>query len=438
MRLLFVDNFRGFSRQFIPLEEVNFFLGENSTGKSSILALINLFSSPLLWLRQEFNTDEFQLGNYRDIVSVNATDSDSFQIGLIQCPENKPEVEKSAVFTFLMEFYEKDGIPAISKYCYINKTNAVQIFFTNKGVKYNIDKIDYGHERAKVMKQIFQSWLVSNANEMDLKKLKVPISLRFGIPLPIIADIINEGTKIEKKGKKISFYLQMPDFADNIAWIAPLRSKPKRTYDQYKFTFSPEGDHAPYLVRKFLENKRSKQAVRFHNFMQQYGKKSGLLKDIGIKKLESHSASPFQLNIILEDKPLNISNVGYGVSQSLPIFVELFARPKNSWFAIQQPEVHLHPRAQAALGDVFCDLALREKKRFFIETHSDFIIDRFRFKVSQSNEPLSSQVVFFEQVKGLNKAYPIKILSNGKYADDQPESFRRFFIKEELSVLGIR
>lgn len=438
MRLLFVDNFRGFAHQFIPLEEVNFFLGENSTGKSSILALINLFSSPLLWLHQEFNTDEFQLGNYRDIVSVNAIDSNFFRIGLIECPPKQIEGKRPAVFTFLMEFHEKDGIPSISKYCYINKANAVQILFTNKGVKYKIDSIDYSEEPDKRMMQIFQSWIVSKVNESDFKKLKVPTSLRFGTPLPIIANLIDEETKIEKKGDKISLYLRMPDFARNFAWIAPLRSKPKRTYDQYKFVFSPEGDHAPYLVRKFLEKKKSKQAMKFRNFMQQYGRESGLLKDLEIKKFGSHSASPFELRIILEDKPLNISNVGYGVSQSLPILVELFARPKNSWFAIQQPEVHLHPRAQAALGDIFCDLALREKKRFFIETHSDFIIDRFRSKVRQCKEPLGSQVIFFEQVNGLNKAHPIKILSDGNYADDQPKSFRLFFIKEELSVLGIR
>lgn len=438
MRLLYVDNFRGFAHQFIPLKEVNFFLGENSTGKSSILALINLFSSPLLWLQQEFNTDEFQLGNYRDIVSVNAIDSNFFRIGLIECPLKQIQEKIPAVFAFLMEFHEKDGIPSISKYCYINKTNAVQILFTNNGIKYKINSIEYSKEPDKKMMQIFQSWIATKVNESDFKKLKVPTSLRFRTPLPIIANLIEEEIKIKKKCDKISLYLRMPDFAHNFTWIAPLRSKPKRTYDQYKFVFSPEGDHAPYLVRKFLENNRSKQAVKFHNFIQHYGKKSGLLKDIGIKKLGSHSASPFQLNIILEDKPLNISNVGYGVSQSLPILVELFARPKNSWFAIQQPEVHLHPRAQAILGDIFCDLALREKKRFFIETHSDFIIDRFRSKVRQCKEPLDSQVIFFEQINGLNKAHPIKIQSDGKYADDQPESFRLFFIKEELSVLGIR
>lgn len=438
MRLLFVDNFRGFANQFIPLEEVNFFLGENSTGKSSILALINLFSSPLLWFRQEFNTDEFQLGNYRDIVSINAADSSFFRIGLIECPKKQTKGKSPSVFTFLMEFHEKDGIPSIYKYCYVNKTNAVQIFFTNKGIEYKVDSIDYGEFPDRRMMGIFKSWLVSKAEEADFKKLKTPKSIRFGAPLPIIEYHINEETKIGKRGDEVSFPLRMPDFAQNFAWIAPIRSKPKRTYDQIKYTFSPEGDHTPYLIRKLLENNKSKQALGFKRFMKKYGSESGLFKDLEIKKFERDAALPFELRIILEDKPLNISNVGYGVSQSLPILVELFARPENSWFAIQQPEVHLHPRAQAALGAIFYNLALLGKKQFFIETHSDFIIDRFRLEVRQSKKPLESQVVFFEQVNGLNKASAIKILPDGKYAEEQPVSFRRFFIKEELSVLGIR
>ena len=436
MKLLFVDNYRGFANQFIPLEEVNFFLGENSTGKSSILALINLFSSPLLWFRQEFNTDEFQLGNYRDIVSINAADSSFFRIGLIQRPERQTEGKSSSVCTFLMEFHEKDGIPSIYKYCYVNKTNAVQIFFTNKGIEYKVDSIDYNSDPDRRMMEIFQSWLVSKTEKADFKKLKAPNSIRFGAPLPFIEYLINKETKIGKKGDEVS--LLMPDFAHNFVWIAPIRSKPKRTYDQIKYNFSPEGDHTPYLIRKFLENNKSKRALEFRKFMKKYGSESGLFKDLEIKKFGRDAASPFELRIILEDEPLNISNVGYGVSQSLPILVELFARPQNSWFAIQQPEVHLHPRAQAALGAIFYNLALLEKKQFFIETHSDFIIDRFRLKVRQGKEPLGAQVIFFEQVNGINKAYTIKILSDGKYAEKQPESFRRFFIKEELSVLGIR
>ncbi|MDP6688819.1 MAG: AAA family ATPase [Alphaproteobacteria bacterium] len=85
---------------------------------------------------------------------------------------------------------------------------------------------------------------------------------------------------------------------------------------------------------------------------------------------------------------VNIRNVGYGVSQSLPVIVEILSRSFGSRFAIQQPEVHLHPKAQAALGDLFYQLALVEEKRFIVETHSDFTIDRFMLNYRKKRNPI--------------------------------------------------
>ena len=67
---LYVDNYRGFTDTYIQIDDVNFFVGENSTGKTSILSLINLLSKFRFWTSQEFNIDDVQLGTFKDIVSV--------------------------------------------------------------------------------------------------------------------------------------------------------------------------------------------------------------------------------------------------------------------------------------------------------------------------------------------------------------------------------
>ena len=149
--------------------------------------------------------------------------------------------------------------------------------------------------------------------------------------------------------------------------------------------------------------------------------------------------APFEVDVVLDDKALNLSTVGYGVSQSLPIFVELLFRPHGSVFAIQQPEVHLHPRAQAALGDVFFEMAIKDKKRFLIETHSDFTVDRFRMNYRKNNghSRLNSQILFFERHNKMNTVTPLKIDSKGNLPSKQPDSYRRFFIGEEMLLLGL-
>ena len=54
-------------------------------------------------------------------------------------------------------------------------------------------------------------------------------------------------------------------------------------------------------------------------------------------------------------------------------------------FLLQQPEVHLHPQAQAALGTLFCQVAAGGRQ-LIIETHSDYIIDRVRMDVRDGQD----------------------------------------------------
>jgi predicted ATPase len=104
---------------------------------------------------------------------------------------------------------------------------------------------------------------------------------------------------------------------------------------------------------------------------------------------------------------------------------------------VQQPEVHLHPRAQAALGDVFFQAAHAHKKVLFIETHSDFMIDRFRLNYGPSKPRADfAQILFFERTGGGNKLTTIKILSDGEYPEDQAAQFRSFFLEEQRKLLG--
>jgi predicted ATP-dependent endonuclease of OLD family len=88
MRILYLDNFRGFSNAFIPIKDVNFLLGENSTGKTSLLSIMYLLSTPHFWFGQAFNTEQFQFGTFKDIVSITSPDRTYFKIGVFECKDN--------------------------------------------------------------------------------------------------------------------------------------------------------------------------------------------------------------------------------------------------------------------------------------------------------------------------------------------------------------
>ena len=90
---------------------------------------------------------------------------------------------------------------------------------------------------------------------------------------------------------------------------------------------------------------------------------------------------------------VGITDVGFGISQVLPVIVQsMISRGKT--LLIEQPELHLHPALQAELGDVFIDSALGEgKNRFLIETHSEHLLLRVMRRMREtSNDELPEGV----------------------------------------------
>lgn len=110
MKMFFVDNFRGFSETYIPIKDVNFLVGENSTGKTSILTLLKPFTSPYFWIQSEVNTPEVNLGHFGDIVSVDSADRSYFSAGVIETTKTKENTTEN-VRAVLMSFREQSGLP---------------------------------------------------------------------------------------------------------------------------------------------------------------------------------------------------------------------------------------------------------------------------------------------------------------------------------------
>ena len=142
---------------------------------------------------------------------------------------------------------------------------------------------------------------------------------------------------------------------------APIRSSPRRTYDPIRLSPDPEGSYVPtYFANVHFES--PEQWRRLKDRLEIFGRRSGLFHEIGVKQLGDMEGGPFQLEIETygkegEGQRRNLIDVGYGVSQVLPVLAELFRPDAPSMFLFQQPEVHLHPSAQAALGSLFCEMA---------------------------------------------------------------------------------
>jgi predicted ATPase len=82
----------------------------------------------------------------------------------------------------------------------------------------------------------------------------------------------------------------------------------------------------------------------------------------------------------------SIADVGIGVSQALPVVVALHTAEPGQLVYIEQPEIHLHPRAQSALAEVLADAA-KEGKRLVVETHSNLLLRGIQTAVAEGKLP---------------------------------------------------
>jgi predicted ATPase len=169
--------------------------------------------------------------------------------------------------------------------------------------------------------------------------------------------------------------------------------------------------------------------------LSEFGTKSSLFRKVGVRRLGKSPSDPFQIVVTTAGPPVNLPDVGYGVSQALPVIIQSVLASEHRMLLLQQPEVHLHPRGQAALGSFFCRLVAREHKHFVIETHSDYLLDRVRIEVGQGTVPPENVLILFFDKKGLaTQIHPINLDKLGNVIG-APDSYRRFFLDEEINLV---
>ncbi len=431
MNCIYMDGFRGFSDTTIPLQQVNFLVGQNSTGKTSLLGLLDLLSSADFWFGQQFNSETYEFGGFSDIVSANDPKRKTFRIGFCQTRSDTDTSNEPRCF--LMEFKQRETVPTISRFTFAQDDWIGTIVARKNDLQYRTDNLEgfcaQTRDSSCLLDRV-KTYIQDTTTGFKKIPVQIPFaSRRMMANFPEILEILAKDDNAES-----SISASIPAIEPMVVSLAPIRTKPKRTYEGYPKPFSPEGDHTPYILRRKLSS-RSK-ARTFKLSLEKFGNASGLFGHIGITQFGKDPTGPFEVTVSLGEQSLRINSVGYGVSQALPVVAELLTWGAGTWYSIQQPEVHLHPKAQAAFGDLLFDVATLDEKTLFVETHSDYLIDRFRLNFRESSGP-KSQVLFFERTHEGNLVHVLPIEQNGEYPEDQPEQFRAFFLQEQRRLLGI-
>lgn len=127
------------------------------------------------------------------------------------------------------------------------------------------------------------------------------------------------------------------------------------------------------------------------------------------------------------------SEVGVGLSQVLPVVVATLDSPKGL-VSIEQPELHIHPAMQIALGDLFMEGALKKGTQFIVETHSEHLILRLLRRIREAGErqsdaadpdpkPEDVAVIWVERTAEGVQMTRLPIDSTGEFTTRWPRGF---------------
>ena len=442
-----LENFRCFrEQQKARLAPLTLLVGENSTGKTSFLAMVralNAISNGRLG--HDFKEPPYDLGSFDEIAhhrGGRGGRATEFTAGFsASTPIRRLGKASLRGFEFDMDvgFVRRGAVPA-PHFC---RTQDSKAWIEER---LNPPELTFGVASSAWK---WQSGMVDRVHDDDgwgflsWRRLWLPTKTPEGFsPLP--------GTQTQPTRQNLASLDLLSRISrrdilgirNRLFAAAPVRSKPQRTYDPSPYGRDAEGNYVPmYLADTFFRN--PKQWTQLKSGLEAFGRESGLFDEIAIRPLGKRQSEPFQVQVRKVSRRAkgprrNVIDVGYGVSQVLPILAELFREDAARTFLLQQPEVHLHPSAQAALGTLFCRLA-GEGRQFLVETHSDHLIDRIRMDIRDGTTKLKPEevsILYFERGNLDVRIHSLGIDAAGNILH-APSSYRRFFMDETRRSLQL-
>ena len=220
---------------------------------------------------------------------------------------------------------------------------------------------------------------------------------------------------------------------DKIYYLGPLRVYTQRDYLWARSRPQDVGLRGEKAIDAILaataaretQNVRHKARLKpFQSMIADWLREMELIHDFDVKEIAKGS-NRWQALIRIQKGGTEVllTDVGFGVSQVLPVVTLLQYVPEGSTVILEQPEIHLHPLAQANLADVIINAATHRRVQVVVESHSEHFLLRLQRRVAEgfvSNEDI--KLYFCDALEGVSKLVPLKLNLFGQI-DNWPENF---------------
>lgn len=203
--------------------------------------------------------------------------------------------------------------------------------------------------------------------------------------------------------------LSLQNLLGSLHYVGPLRNHPRRSYVWSGEEPQDVGWRGERAIEALLAAKERNVSPGFHKRAQPFEAVAARwLKEMGL--IESFSVKPIAKNrkeyeVLVRTRSskhlVNLTDVGFGVSQVLPVIVQCFHAPRHAIVIFEQPEIHLHPNVQASLADLLIEATQAREdgqdraNQFLVESHSEHFLRRLQRRIAEERITPENVAIYF-------------------------------------------
>lgn len=395
--------------------------GTNSSGKSSILQF-------LLLLKQTADSTDrtqiFDFGNEKSLVSLG-----SFRDVVHSYKETKEKhimkrgkkVIKKQIFriyyplTWNLKWTLSKALeisnPIAQKHDVLFTGDEMDISGEIQhlaGQRFRIEEIEYTFSNRKFgmrRKQGSTEYKLFTEPKDEFKFLRTH-GRAWGLPCPIKCYGFPDQVRgyYQNAGFLTDLELEFENLCSRIYYLGPLREHPKREYTWAGGKPSDMGQRGEKTIEALLSSAKREKISRgrghlrlsVEKYVAYWLKKLGLIHSFSVNRI-SRNNNIYQ--VLVKKSPntrsVKITDVGFGVSQILPVLAICYYIPEGSILLLEQPEIHLHPSVQCGLADVFIDAIEKRNIQIIVESHSEHLLKRLQRRIAEKSFSRDDAALYF-------------------------------------------
>jgi predicted ATPase len=413
----------------IRLAPITGLFGSNSSGKTSLLQL-------LLMLKQTAESSDraqvLNLGDDRSLVELG-----TFKDIVL---DHKSE----AGMTWMLAWNLKDKLKIVdpehrNRILFEGDRLQFQAVIEENGTGRMVVKellYDFAEHRFGMRQKQEKSKyaLFPSGNEADFRFLRIK-GRPWELPAPVKCYGFPDQVKAyyQNAGFLADFQLAFEELFTGVYYLGPLRDYPKRQYTWAGAQPGDMGRKGEKVVDALLASRERKEFIsrghgrkRFtveeyvawwlrelkliHSFKVEPIKEGGNLYQVKVRKTQGSAE-------------VLITDVGFGVSQILPVLTICYYVPEGSTILMEQPEIHLHPSVQAGLADVLIDAAQKRGVQIILESHSEYLLKRLQLRIAEQTSLSRDAALYFCDIRdGVSELTPLVLNLFGDI-ENWPEGF---------------